>query len=152
MRKFLAKWVSLVVPLLVFGFFTLLGHEWFQSFAASYFGLNPEMTFHWWGISLEIDTPASIWQDLLIRIVGGWGTALLFGILWVLAHWQGAYSDWELDDCFIFGFLAAWQFIYGITECFGYWLFWFSIIAAELSLGIVILLYARRIWRWLGES
>ena len=152
MKTMAAKVIPVLVYAFVFSWLTTGAHEQFHYLMATGLGIDSHATFSWWGGAVYLDQEVSAGQYVLFRMAGGLGVAALFGLLWLMAHWQGHYSDWEVDDTMIFAMVCINQLVYGVFEGLEYWIGWSVIVGGILSIAILFPLYSRKIFRWLQSK
>ena len=150
--KFFAKWIPFGVQVVLYFFMATAIHEQFHNLASRTLGLDGYVKFSLWGVSYFYyaqGVAPTFTQDLIVRLAGGLGTALLFGLLWGFSHWQGMYSEWEIDTSFIFGVITIFQVIYAMCEPLSTLWAWSQLVGILFGIGLCSYLYGIKLMRWL---
>lgn len=151
--KFLIKILPLIIESIIILLMVSPVHEYWHAIVArwvrqpGYVDLYP-LSGHFWFSHPEA---VSAWQEAVVWMAGGLGTALCFGALWIAATMEGHYSNWEVDEQVVFGATTIFQAIYGITEGLSRWMDvnWGYYVGVPVAVGVIGWLYMRRFVSWL---
>lgn len=150
-----AKVFPFMLGLVIFVFLATGVHEQFHNIAAKALDVGGYVTFNWWsGYFVYADPSSLTWgQDFTIGLCGGLGTALVFGLLWLIEHWQAHYSEWELDNVFIAGIMTVSQFVYAFADGLDTGEQTWGNIGGGLAAFVICgLLYGKRVWKWINTE
>lgn len=157
----LSRIIPLFVELVLFVYIVTGLHEMFHYLIAHAEGIYGYVTFGpagFFGAFFHYPEGVTIlpWQDATIGLAGGLGTALVFGLLWLMFAWQGRKSVANLDEAFCAGVITVNQFIYGISEAITYWhpvlSSWLEPVGMTIGVIVPIILYFPRILNWWTET
>ncbi|MAH50733.1 hypothetical protein CMI37_33245 [Candidatus Pacearchaeota archaeon] len=152
MYKDTLKFLGIFVAVILFGWVVTPIHEGIHFLWAKTAGVETVIRLTWAGAGSvtyvgEVPTGAT---RFFIGLSGGMGTALIFGILWLLSRLQLRYSVWELDNTTVFFFFVLMQFIYA----------WFdatNVVSTSTATGISLIValvgtsavYGKRLIEWI---
>ncbi len=149
-----AKILPLIIEALVIWLAVTPIHEYWHVLAANWCGSSAHATFGFLSGHFYYSGALLQWQDTIVWLAGGLGTALIFGLLWVCAWWQGKYTEWEIDEVWMFSVVTIQQLLYGFAEGLHHWAnlcaVWYYAVIGIVTMAIVLWLYGRRLMQWLG--
>lgn len=154
MERLLTKILSILGSFLLFGIgfagIHELGHYQFAQWAGVPGGeIKLGLIFSAYIYPADF-TPIAI-QDFWMKLGGGLAVALFFIFFWAIRQNSLRFSAWDLDDTFA---LMAWgigQLLYAFTEVM-YWYYQDGIIPMSVGIAIALLIYGKRIIKWLRED
>lgn len=151
MKLLAPKFISFIAQLFVYFWLSQHAHEVFHALAAQAVNIPGHIIVWQWGFRGRFiyEATPTVFQDIVIGLAGGLGVALLFGLLWANAHWQGQYSEWELDAASVFVIIAIVNLFYAPSEVFRTWWEPSQVIGALLAAAALMLLYGKRLLDWL---
>ncbi|MDP2719574.1 MAG: hypothetical protein Q8P44_07080 [Dehalococcoidia bacterium] len=156
-RKRIEKLLSIIFSLFLFTLLVTGIHEQFHFITARAFGIEGYVTFTSWSGGGYFHYPdgatPTFFQDSIIGLAGGIGTALILSGLWYFATRQAKYTTWELDDCLALQILMVHQLVYAPFDAWGRsFAAWGSNIGMLVAFVIAVLVYGKRIFSWLQED
>ena len=152
MRRFLEFALSFMLSLVVWMWVATPMHEGFHYLVAKSLGVKGIISLTWSasGFFTYIDTPTQF-QDVVIGLAGGLGSAIVLGLLWVLAQYQTRYTTWEMDDAASLLIVVVAQAVYAPFDAW-----WpaaaFYGIGVGFLVGIIVagLMYGKRVLDFLS--
>ena len=156
-NKPLAKILPFVMLIFVFAVFSLQIHEYFHFHMARLLGVESYVQFRSDFLSgyTHFLSPISGWTEFWIRLMGGIGTAAIFGVMWALSAWQGHWTKWNLDDSMIYGIIVFVNLFYGIAEGLFVWTgdpWWGELTGFIVGAAVIGRLYWLPFMRWWAEE
>jgi len=156
-NKPLAKMVPFLLLIFVFAILSMIAHEYFHFHTARLEHIKVHVLFNsdWLGGRTVFEESVTHWQEFWIWLMGGIGTAALFGVLWALSAWQGHWTKWNMDDSMVYGIIVFVNLFYGIAEGLFVWTgdpWWGELTGVIVGASVIGRLYWIPFMRWVREE